>query len=268
MPDTNCSRRLAGPWELRSRAEAGAAVSVPGVVFDRLLADAEILEDKLGQPAVLEHADQEGTALVTKIWRARGPFSSDRLIPYSSRFVRAARRLRDLGVPAPRVRFHGRVAGREVRFVTYERLPGRPLRALGDQIDLTTLAGFVLRLHDLGVYFRGLHLGNLIETDEGVLGIIDVADTRFQRRPLSRRQRVRSLGILCSHPLDYPYMQEGHWSELVMAYCSVSGMTLAEAARVRERVRRQVQRRNTRRNVARTRRGRPPLQGVGFPKQE
>lgn len=269
MPDAGGSWPKARPWENQAESDVGPkASSVPASVLDALLATSEVLESRLGEPSALSHSDARGTSLVTKLWYARGAFSSDRLLPYSSRFVRAARRLRELGIVAPTLRFHGRVAGRDVRFVTYERLSGRPLRGLGERIDLQALARFVLRLHDIGVYFRGLHLGNVIQTDEGVLALIDVADTRFRRGALSRRQRERNLGILCAHPQDLPFMLEGNWSDLVAAYCFAAGMTLAEAAQVREGVRRQVERRNTRRSVVRRRRGLAPLPDGGYPRQD
>jgi len=53
--------------------------------------------------------------------------------------------------------------------------------------------GFVIGLHDRGVYFRSLHLGNVILTPEGELGLIDFADLRIHPWPLGRYLRSRNM---------------------------------------------------------------------------
>ncbi|MCL2021218.1 MAG: hypothetical protein FWG81_03745 [Betaproteobacteria bacterium] len=43
---------------------------------------------------------------------------------------------------------------------------------------------FIIRLHSLGIYFRSLHLGNIILTTDGKLGLIDFSDLYIYHRPL------------------------------------------------------------------------------------
>lgn len=214
-----------------------------------------VLVAKFGRPALLAHTDAEGRMLMTKVWHRRELVSSDLVMPYYQRFRRALVRLSALDVPVPRYRAHGRVLGTGTRFVVYEPLVGRPLRDCYDAVDIPRLAEFVCALHARGVYFRGLHLGNVILGHDGGLGLIDVQDIRFRTRPLGRRRRERNLGILCSHPSDLGYMQKGHWSELVMAYCRCAGFSVTEAARMRARVHAQIERRGARRAAIRRRRG-------------
>ncbi|HZJ92281.1 MAG TPA: toluene tolerance protein, partial [Thiopseudomonas sp.] len=45
---------------------------------------------------------------------------------------------------------------------------------------------------DLGVYFRSIHLGNVVLTPECELGLIDISDMKIFRRPLSKWQRKRN----------------------------------------------------------------------------
>ncbi|MFW6094189.1 MAG: hypothetical protein ACODAC_09465 [Pseudomonadota bacterium] len=219
--------------------------------------EATVLVVKGGAPAVLAHRDSEGQPLITKIWRRRATWTSDLLRPYHGRFLRSLATLERLGVPTPRYRAHGRVPGAGARFVIYEALDGTPLRdLLGRGLDVDALARFVARLHEAGIYFRGLHLGNVIRLEDGRLGLIDVQDTRFFRRPLRWRFRERNLGILCSHPADLEYMRDGHWCDLVMAYCRAIGASVADAGRMRERVRAQIERREARRARRRMREAR------------
>ena len=71
----------------------------------------------------------------------------------------------------------------------YAPLPGSSLSQLAKQPDfswttiLPELIGFVRELHRKGIYFRSLHLGNIILTPQGSLGLIDIADMRFLDRP-------------------------------------------------------------------------------------
>ena len=85
-----------------------------------------------------------------------------------------------------------------VEMVCYEPVPGESIRNLLRQgpIDpsLTTqLANYIAKLHDKGIYFRSLHLGNVILMPSGELALIDIADMTFQKRPLSLWQRLRNL---------------------------------------------------------------------------
>jgi hypothetical protein len=203
---------------------------------------------------MLLHEDSTGARLVTKVWYPKRRWSSDRLWPYQDRFRRALRLLRERGFLVPVERAHGQVEGTGIRFVIYEWLDGTPLRSLGDEVRIRTLATFAADVHRRGVYFRGLHLGNIIVRPDGQLALLDVSDIRFLDRPLPLRMRVRNLGILCSHPEDLEFMLDGNWSDLVMAYCRAAEMSLADAAHVRDRVRIQMERRQAKRERVRRRR--------------
>jgi hypothetical protein len=239
--------------------EQRGALVVSAAEFDEHCRQSDVLVTKNGRPALLAHADAAGRPLMTKVWHRQGVFTSDLLVPYYQRFRRALETLSGLDVPVPRYRAHGRVAGARTRFVVYAPLPGVPLRWRYDAVNIDLLAEFVCGLHARGVYFRGLHLGNIILRPEGGLGLIDVQDIRFLGQPLGRRRRERNLGILCAHPGDLAYMLQGHWSELVMAYCRAAGWSVAGAARMRGRVEAQIERRRARRAARRIRRGLAPV---------
>ena len=79
---------------------------------------------------------------------------------------------------------------------------GRVAQALGEAARdgqgeapsdlLEQLARFIAELHQAGVYFRSLHLGNVVLTPQGKLGLIDIADLSIQRWPLLGSQRLRN----------------------------------------------------------------------------
>jgi tRNA A-37 threonylcarbamoyl transferase component Bud32 len=105
-----------------------------------------------------------------------------------------------------------RVSGIARDVVHYHPLPGQTLRQLFKDMDdeeavqlRRQLGAFVARLHLLGIYFRSLHLGNIVCTPSGALGLIDLADIRITRRSLNWHQRPRNL----KHMLRYP--EEAEW---------------------------------------------------------
>lgn len=59
--------------------------------------------------------------------------------------------------------------------------------------EVPRLAAFIRDLHNKGIYFRSLHLGNIVLTPEGSLGLIDIADMSVQSRPLSAAKARRNL---------------------------------------------------------------------------
>ncbi|MDX1375377.1 MAG: hypothetical protein R3357_07450 [Burkholderiales bacterium] len=159
-----------------------------------LRAGARVLaQDRFGDK-VLALAD--GTIL--KLFRRKRLISSAAWYPYAQRFADNARTLAALRIPCPEVTGVYRLPSVRREAVRYRPLEGETLRALAragaDAPELRArLAGFVAGLHASGVYFRSLHLGNIVLTPCGALGLIDVADLRVARRPLSAARRQRNL---------------------------------------------------------------------------
>lgn len=240
-------RTLRTDSDLSDPAGLRGGVELPPALFQRHCRESELLESwPDGRPRLLAHADRDGTLLLTRLWWPSGVLGR-KALRRAERFRRRLDSLAARGVAVPAYRAHGRVPGAGVRFVVCERLQGPSLRELGQAFDLGELADFVVALHARGVYLRGLHLGNIIDRGDGGLGVVDVQDVRFRRRPLGLRMRERNLGILCSNPKDRVLMDGGQWSDLVMAYCRRAGMSVAEAAHMREMVAGQVARRRARR---------------------
>jgi hypothetical protein len=88
--------------------------------------------------------------------------------------------------------------------VHYEPLPGNILREVPD-FDaglVTRLGAFIKQLHDKGVYLRSMHLGNVVLTPDGQLGLIDIADMKVYRGSLRKGLRVRNLHHLWRYEED------------------------------------------------------------------
>jgi hypothetical protein len=146
-----------------------------------------------------------------KLFRRKRRLSSAAIWPYAQRFADNTLALQDRGIPCPEVIALYRIAAIKRDAVHYRPLPGQTLRQLIQQADATDnlrarFAEFVAKLHQDGIYFRSLHLGNVVLTPENTLGLIDIADLKCQRRPLSKQQRIRNFQHMLRYSLDKQWL--------------------------------------------------------------
>ena len=136
---------------------------------------------------------------IVKLFRRKRFLSSALLRPYSRRFIDNVAQLEKLGVPTLKVLAFYRLEKPGMTAVLYRPLPGETLRQIAEkngfdwQENLPKLIELIRRLHAAGIYFRSLHLGNIVVTPENQWGLIDVADMRFFKAPLSKKLVQRNL---------------------------------------------------------------------------
>lgn len=158
---------------------------------------AEVLEADAFGDKVFHLADGS----ILKLFRRKRLLSSATLFPYARRFVANARALERLGVRVPHVLDTFRIPSISRDAVRYRALPGSTLRQLEQRgMDAqekaalkTAFTRFVIDLHGKGVYFRSLHIGNVVLTPERELGLIDFTDLRIYPWPLARFSRARNM---------------------------------------------------------------------------
>ena len=174
--------------------------------YDLWRQGAEVLEKDGHGEKVLRLAD--GTFL--KLFRRKSLLSKTAIYPPARRFADNAAELERLGIPCPKVIELYRLSEPYRTVVHYEPLPGQTLRQLLssdttlDQLELfARLAEFITHLHELGVYFRSLHMGNIVLTPDNEFGLIDISDMRCLGRPLSRRMRDRNYQHLLRYESDW-----------------------------------------------------------------
>jgi hypothetical protein len=163
--------------------------------LNQLIVGANVLEaDSYGAKV---YRLQDGNIL--KLFRRKRWFSSALLRPYSRRFIDNAVQLEKLGVPTLKVVSYYTLDQPGMTAVLYQPLPGQTLRQLAQAPGfswtqaLPALIGLIRELHRSGIYFRSLHLGNIVVTPNEQLGLIDVADMRFFKAPLSPSLKKRNL---------------------------------------------------------------------------
>lgn len=204
--------------------------------FEQLCSNAHVIEaDGLG-PKVLRLED--GSFL--KLFRPRRWYTSGSFNPYSERFASNSEQLRTLGIPTPHILGLYRLndASSAVR---YTPLPGLTLRQALQSLDSSLRESLVERfgrlmaqLHERGVYFRSLHLGNVLLMDDGEFALIDVADLRIYPSSLRYALRQRNLRHMQRYPQDRNWLFETHFEQLVKGYASVASP--AATAKIREQV--------------------------------
>ncbi len=163
--------------------------------LDALVATATLIESDSYGPKVYRLDNGE----YLKLFRRKRLLSSALLTPYSVRFCRNAARLQSLGIPTIEPLALYQLADSAWTAVHYRALLGDTLKDLCKQEELFSpdllpdLIAFFHTLHKKGIYFRSLHLGNIVLTPEQRLGLIDIADLSFQRRPISKSKARRNL---------------------------------------------------------------------------
>jgi serine/threonine protein kinase len=188
------------------------------------LSQGELLEKDSHGPKVIRLPD--GTLL--KIFRSRRNPLLARLRPDARRFAERASRLQAMAIATPSIRECAWIdRDKAVSACLYEPLAGQPLdklfreqRAEFDRL-LPQLAAYILKLHRLGIYFRSLHLGNILLTPDGSFGLIDFLDLRFKGRPLGRMLVRRNFQHLQRY-LQRRKVANFPWNELLAAYEAAS----------------------------------------------
>ena len=143
-----------------------------------------------------------------KLFRRKRLISSAAIWPYAQRFANNAHTLEQLGIPCPKIINVYRIPSIERDAVHYHPLPGLTLRQLRDGAgecpeDIRErFHAFVEHVQDLGIYFRSMHLGNVVLTPDGELGLIDISDMRIKKGPLSKGLRERNYQHIYREPAD------------------------------------------------------------------
>ncbi|WP_273229898.1 phosphotransferase [Pseudomonas kuykendallii] len=195
------------------------------IAYQTLTSDAEVLEADGHGPKVMRLA----TGDFLKLFRRKHLISSEAIRPYAQRFADNAYVLREIGVPVPEIVGVYRLSSPKRTAVRYKGLPGITLRqamknaAPPQRRDLANRFGQLLaKLHEAGVYFRSLHLGNVLLLPDLRLGLIDFADMRLARKRLSLWKRRRNLKHMQRYDEDCRWLFEENIEDLKRGYKEIS----------------------------------------------
>ncbi|RJG13193.1 polymerase [Pseudomonas cavernicola] len=165
-----------------------------------------------------------------KLFRRKRLISSALWSPPAQRFADNAIRLVQLGIPAPAIIETFLVPSRRLSGVRYQPLPGLTLRAhwrtlepAQRESEVERFGLFLGQLHQQGVYFRSLHLGNVLLLPEGQFGLIDLSDMKIENRPLAPWKRQRNLQHILRYEEDVRWLAGQHRTALLKGYAQSSG---------------------------------------------
>lgn len=199
--------------------------------LDTLLKGAKVIEEDGYGLKVARLVD--GNFL--KLYRRKRLMSSALWSAPAQRFADNAKRLQQLGLIAPAIVDTLLIPQRKLNGVRYQPLPGQTLRdhwrALGPlerDREIERFGAFLGQLHQLGVYFRSLHLGNVLCLPDQTLGLIDLSDMTISGKPLGRWKRKRNLQHMLRYKEDSTWLTQEHRTALLRGYGQQCGSRSAE----------------------------------------
>ncbi|NBF05777.1 polymerase [Pseudomonas sp. Fl5BN2] len=212
------------------RSPALAVQLLTPAAAEQLTANAQVIEaDGLG-PKVL--CLEDGSFF--KLFRPRHWYTSGGFNPYSERFANNSEQLRELGIAAPIILGLYRLADGS-NAVRYQPLPGQTLRQRLQSADtaeqraklIKSFGTFMAKLHEQGVYFRSLHLANVLVLENGEFGLIDLADLRVYPSALRTSLRQRNLRHMQRYSEDRGWLFQEHLGALQAGYALPTSASLA-----------------------------------------
>jgi tRNA A-37 threonylcarbamoyl transferase component Bud32 len=187
-------------------------------VYLRLREGADVLEADGKGDKVLRLTD--GTML--KLFRRKRLLTSALWSPYAQRFANNCAALRDRNIPCPKIHQVYRIPSIKRDAVHYHPLPGRTVRQFRPDAPASlraALGSFIALLHQQGIYFRSAHLGNIVLTPDGALGLIDIADLRIYPGELHKGLRLRNFRHMLRYREDREWLlQDRQFLESYLAH--------------------------------------------------
>lgn len=179
----------------------------------------QVLEKDSRGPKVVRLTD----GCFLKIFRHKRPLLA-RWRPDAQRFARNAEALKALGIAIPDLLECLWLDPKQgISACLYQPLAGTPLDTMFKQertrFDalLPEFAGYIRHLHHKGIYFRSLHLGNVLLLANGSFGLIDFLDLKIKRAPLGKSLIRRNFAHLQGY-LKRRHVQGFPWEDLLRLY--------------------------------------------------
>jgi len=192
--------------------------------LEQLTAGARVIEKDRRGDKVLELNNGH----IFKIFTSRSRLSKSWWLPYSINFARNAQLLVSRSIPTIEIRALYKLPDPGKTAVEYQPLPGNTLdKCIAPYKDKDSLSeqlgDFMAELHSKGIYFRAVHPGNILLDNQGRWGLIDIADLRYFKSPLSQNKRLRNFHHLLRRQRFFPYLKLLNGQKLISSYCHSCG---------------------------------------------
>ncbi|OUS03049.1 hypothetical protein A9Q81_08115 [Gammaproteobacteria bacterium 42_54_T18] len=186
------------------------AKSIPmQILTDSQLADlvsrSSLLEGEVNKPKVL--LDANGY-IYKFFYQPDRKLSSRTLFPPFKQFVKNSKILLKRNVQT--VSICDTMTAEDKRFdaIRYQAIEGHDFREhlkLSGHSEISIITDIMAELHCRGVFFRAIHLGNILHQPNGDYALIDISDCWFSIGQLNAFKRARNLAHLMSYHSDKSY---------------------------------------------------------------
>ena len=158
---------------------------------------------------------------IIKIFNVRGYISSGFFNTYASRIIKNSIRLTEHEIPSIEItnelafQYNNRLSG-----VSYKYIPGKTYRDLGNKITkemITDLAKYISIIHKKGIYFRAMHLGNILLHNKKLF-LIDIAKIHFYPWSLFIFTRARAFRRMIKYQDDIKHFGLMNYKNLISEY--------------------------------------------------
>ena len=187
--------------------------------YDDILAAATVFErDRRGVKVMLQ---SDGNFF--KIFFFKKKISLRRIFPEWLRFSLHANSLKRRNIPTMTMLESVHIPHLKCYGVIYRPLEGRTLREIAEagefNGDLASRFGvFLAFLHQKGIHFHSLHLGNVVLGPNGEFGLIDISDMRVFPWSLSVSTRLRNFVHFLRYEEDIRILSKAGFSEFSSGY--------------------------------------------------
>lgn len=185
---------------------------------------------------------------ILKWFYPRGGISSDRFFPYAKRFIKHAFQLDQKGIESVHVQGWLFDPQTQAYIVIYPEIDGMTVRQAMmsnmAEIVMDSFVDFIVELHERGVFFRGIHLANVLvrevatpesETAEVTpqlsFSLIDITDCRVKHNKLNRLERLRNIKHMLSNIEDSAIFAAYGVERFLERYTELTGVEIPLSAK-------------------------------------
>lgn len=192
---------------------------------------AKILSDSTEGPKVLQQ--QNGN--IIKIFYSSKKWSLPLLLPHALRFHRSAKRLNNANFLAPSIKTLAYYPTKKAHVLTYPEIPGQDFRQLSDNTPaiLEKLPRFLAALHQKGIFYKGIHLGNIILTPKQEIALIDITNVKAYHKPLTLPQRAKNLAHFVYYWRDTQVFRTYRRNRFLQEYALAEKLSTQENQKLR-----------------------------------
>ncbi|HYN55095.1 MAG TPA: lipopolysaccharide kinase InaA family protein [Methylotenera sp.] len=174
---------------------------------------------------------------ILKIFRRRATVNGGLIYSNARRFCRNAERLQQLKIPTVNIIKLYHLENSTDTAVLYQPLEGVTVRNLLSDNRLTeqdckNLGKFIAQMHQVGVYFRSLHFGNIIKTNSGKCGLIDLSDMSIYWWGLQLNTRIRNFMRIQRYDVDIHTLGEKSWFSLIQSYLDSAQLSKHKSSKI------------------------------------